>query len=103
MFGSLPFQVLTTHRSGQSIFTQPKPIDLSAARRAGYSLDMDLDDSDGDSDELRASLARNAVVFDAGDEQRGSHRGGMTDMPRAVQAVQAVQERDEEDVWAEIG
>jgi hypothetical protein len=88
------------HRSGQSIFTRPKPIDLSAARRAGFSLDMDLDESDGERDELRASLARNAVVFDARDEQRPSHRGAASDMPRAAQAVR---DRDEEDMWAELG
>ncbi|EIM92261.1 uncharacterized protein STEHIDRAFT_164582 [Stereum hirsutum FP-91666 SS1] len=88
-------------QSGQSIFTRPKPIDLTAARRAGYSLDMDLDLPDDDeSDELRAPLNRNPVLFDSdspGEEQRPSH---LSEMPRAVQAVK---DRDEEDVWAEIG
>ncbi|KAI0319765.1 hypothetical protein OF83DRAFT_1054432 [Amylostereum chailletii] len=86
-------------QSGQSIFARPKPIDLSAARRAGYSLDMDLE-SDGESDELRAPLTRNPVLFDARDGQRPSQRGALSDMPRAAQAVR---DRDEEDVWAELG
>ena len=84
-------------RSGQSIFTRPKPIDLSAARRAGYSLDMDLDVPEDDSDELRAPLARNPVLFDAREEPRPATRGPMSDMPRAAQAAR---DRDEEDVWA---
>lgn len=49
-------------RSGQSIFTQPKPIDLSAARRAGYnSLDLDLEYDDEDD----AERAQHPVLFDA--------------------------------------
>lgn len=87
-------------QSGQSIFTRPKPIDLSAARRAGYSLDMDLDVPEDDSDELRAPLARNPVLFDAREEPRPATRGPMSDMPRAAQAAR---DRDEEDVWAELG
>lgn len=51
---------LSYYRSGQSIFTQPKPIDLSAARRAGYnSLDLDLEYDDD------AERTRNPVLFDA--------------------------------------
>lgn len=43
--------LLIVHRSGQSIFTRPRPIDLSAARRAGYSsLDLDFDGDDDDDD-----------------------------------------------------
>ncbi|KAF9269975.1 hypothetical protein L218DRAFT_804968, partial [Marasmius fiardii PR-910] len=30
-------------QSGQSIFSRPKPIDINAARRAGYSLDIDIE------------------------------------------------------------
>ncbi|THV07627.1 hypothetical protein K435DRAFT_636626, partial [Dendrothele bispora CBS 962.96] len=30
-------------QSGQSIFSRPRPIDINAARRAGYSLDIDID------------------------------------------------------------
>jgi hypothetical protein len=88
------------NRSGQSIFARPKPIDLSAARRAGVSLDMDLDLSDDESDGLRTPLHRNAVLFDAQDSQQPSQRGPMSDMPRAAQAAR---ERDEEDMWAELG
>jgi len=83
-------------QSGQSIFARPKPIDLSAARRAGVSLDLDLDLSD-DSDGLHSPLHRNPVLFDV---HEGEQRVPATDMPRAVQATR---ERDEEDMWAEIG
>ena len=82
------------YRSGQSIFARPKPIDLSAARRAGVSLDMDLDLSDEESDSHHGPLHRNAVVFDAQDD------GPMSDMPRAAQAAR---DRDDEDMWAELG
>ncbi|KAI0052533.1 hypothetical protein FA95DRAFT_1553538 [Auriscalpium vulgare] len=85
-------------QSGQSIFARPKPIDLSAARRAGHSLDMDLDISDDESDELRAPSNRNPVLFDARDAQRPAARAPMSDMPHLAQMA-----RDEEDVWAEIG
>ncbi|KAH9044517.1 hypothetical protein EDB85DRAFT_2105441 [Lactarius pseudohatsudake] len=85
-------------QSGQSIFARPKPIDLSAARRAGVSLDMDLDLSDDESDGLHhAPLPRNSVLFDTRGEQR---RGPVSDMPRAAQSAR---ERDEEDMWAELG
>ncbi|KAF7979404.1 hypothetical protein HWV62_42516 [Athelia sp. TMB] len=48
-------------QSGQSIFTQPKPIDLSAARRAGYnSLDLDLEYDEDD-----VERARGPILFDA--------------------------------------
>ncbi|KAI0068159.1 hypothetical protein BV25DRAFT_1875401 [Artomyces pyxidatus] len=87
-------------QSGQSIFARPKPIDLSAARRAGYSIDMDLDVSGDESDELRAPLTRNSVLFDARDGQRPSQGRALSDMPRAAQAAM---DRDDEDVWAELG
>ncbi|KAI0719944.1 hypothetical protein C8T65DRAFT_634405 [Cerioporus squamosus] len=86
-------------QSGQSIFTRPKPIDLSAAHRRGLALDLDLDDEE-DAGELGQPLMRSDVVFDAGDEPPRTQRAPMTDMPRAVQAAQ---ERDEEDVWASLG
>ena len=85
------------YRSGQSIFARPKPIDLSAARRAGIGLDMELDLSDDESDGLQSPLHRNAVLFEA---QNGQQRGPVSDMPRAVQGAR---ERDEEDMWAELG
>jgi len=86
-------------QSGQSIFSRPKPIDLSAARR----FDLDLDDESEDDDaELGRPLVRSPVLFDAGAEQTpsGQHPESLTDMPRAVQAVH---DRDAEDVWAELG
>ena len=96
MMGSIT-SLREIYRSGQSIFARPKPIDLSAARRAGVSLDMDLDLSDDESDGLQAALPRNAVVFDAQDDLQ---RGPISDMPRAAQAAR---DRDEEDMWAELG
>lgn len=89
-----------TIRSGQSIFSQPKPIDINAARRAGVGLDLDLDSDDADLDaELGRPLVRDPVLFDAAQEQTPqAHK--FTEMPRAAQAVQ---DRDNEDVWAELG
>ncbi|KAG0707508.1 hypothetical protein DFH29DRAFT_796588 [Suillus ampliporus] len=87
-------------QSGQSIFSRPKPIDISAVRRAGYtSLDIDLEDDDQDEDdpELGRPLVQDAVLFDAQDEEEPTR---MSDMPRAAQAVH---DRDDEDVWAELG
>ena len=87
------------YRSGQSIFARPKPIDLSAARRAGVGLDMELDLSDDESDGLESPLRRNGV-FDAQNGQHSTQRGPVSDMPRAVQGAR---ERDGEDMWAELG
>ncbi|GBE77687.1 hypothetical protein BKA93DRAFT_820252 [Sparassis latifolia] len=84
-------------QSGQSIFSRPKPIDLSAARRRGYTLDIDIED-EGEND-LGRPLIQDPVLFDAG-EEAPAPRAPITDMPRAAQAVQ---DRDTEDVWAEIG
>ncbi|KAG2062319.1 hypothetical protein BDR06DRAFT_946461 [Suillus hirtellus] len=86
-------------QSGQSIFSRPKPIDISAIRRAGYSsLDYDLEDDNQDDDpELGRPLVQDAVLFDAQDDEQPAR---MSDMPRAAQAVH---ERDGEDVWAELG
>ncbi|OBZ68608.1 hypothetical protein A0H81_11455 [Grifola frondosa] len=53
-------------QSGQSIFTRPKPIDLSAVRRRGLALDIDMDAED---DELGQPLIRDSVVFDAGEDR----------------------------------
>lgn len=83
-------------RSGQSIFARPKPIDLSSARRRPLNLDIDMEGEE-DSDELGRPLIRSDVVFDADGEARPAHT---TSMPRAAQAVQ---ERDTEDMWAELG
>lgn len=57
-----------------------------------------MEDDDQNS-ELGQPLIRDDVVFDAGEEQ-GAARAPLSEMPRAVQAVQ---DRDVEDVWAEIG
>ncbi|PIL31803.1 hypothetical protein GSI_06507 [Ganoderma sinense ZZ0214-1] len=84
-------------QSGQSIFTRPKPIDLSAARRRGFTMDIDMEDEE-DAGELARPLIRSDIVFDAGEER--PQRAPMTDMPRAVQAAH---ERDEEDMWASLG
>ena len=97
---AINFDCRWMHRSGQSIFARPKPIDLSAARRAGVSLDMDLDLSDDESDLHHTPLPRSSVLFDARGEQRPPQRGPTSDMPRAVQSAR---ERDEEDMWAELG
>ncbi|KZT75002.1 hypothetical protein DAEQUDRAFT_734498 [Daedalea quercina L-15889] len=86
-------------QSGHSIFSQPKPIDLAETRRRGYTLDIDLED-DEPSDELGRPLVRDPVLFDAGEEQTPTPRGPQSDMPRAVQAAR---ERDDEDLWAELG
>jgi hypothetical protein len=84
-------------QSGQSIFSRPKPIDISAIRRAGYrNLDLDLEDEDEDA-ELGQPLVDEQVLFDA---QENTQPGRMSDMPRAVQAAR---ERDQQDVWAELG
>jgi len=62
---------------------------------------MDLDLSDDEIDGLHAPLHRNAVLFDAQDNQQHAHaHGPMSDMPRVIQAAR---ERDEEDMWAELG
>ncbi|KAJ7040407.1 hypothetical protein C8F04DRAFT_1083480 [Mycena alexandri] len=78
-------------QSGQSIFSRPKPIVLQdAARRAGY-LDLEVE-SEEEEEELSRPLIRDPVLFDA--------RTATTAMPRAEQAIQ---DRDAEDVWAELG
>lgn len=92
------------HRSGQSIFTRPRPIDLSAARRAGYSsLDLDLDaedDNEEEAEDARRPLTPNAVVFDA------DHHGEdvpFSDMPHVAQTARDRDHRDGEDEgWGDI-
>ncbi|KAI6136300.1 hypothetical protein F5141DRAFT_1185318 [Pisolithus sp. B1] len=86
-------------QSGQSIFSRPKPIDITAVRRAGYTeLDLGLEDEDEDP-ELGRPLVRDSTLFDAEGEE-GEERSRMSAMPRAAQAID---ERDAVDVWAEIG
>ncbi len=55
---------------------------------------MDMDLSDDEREHLHA------VVFDARGEERADERGPMSDMPRAAESAR---ERDEEDMWAELG
>ena len=61
-----------------------------------------MDAEEDPADELNRSLIRNPVVFDANEEphQQQQRPNTMTPMPRAAQAVQ---DRDAEDVWAELG
>ncbi|KAJ6621157.1 hypothetical protein B0H10DRAFT_2175449 [Mycena sp. CBHHK59/15] len=79
-------------QSGQSIFSRPKPIDINAARRAGY-LDLEVESEEEEEEELVRPLIRDPVLFDAGGD-------GRTRMPLAEQAIH---DRDAEDVWAELG
>ena len=80
-------------RSGQSIFSRPKPIDISTARRARF-IDLEIEREDDSDDEAARPLVRNPVLFDAGREEV---RKPFTEMPRAAGP------RDAEDVWAELG
>lgn len=92
-----PTEITWGDRSGQSIFSRPKPIDISAIRRAGYtSLDFDLENEDEDP-ELGRPLVQDPVLFDVRDEEQPTR---MSDMPLATQALH---DRDDEDVWAELG
>ncbi|KIM47782.1 hypothetical protein M413DRAFT_22387 [Hebeloma cylindrosporum] len=84
-------------QSGQSIFSRPKPIDINAARRAGFA-DMEYESEDEEETELNRPLVRNSVLFDAQNEVRQEQ--GFGDMPRAAQAAR---DRDAEDMWAELG
>ncbi|KAG8937014.1 hypothetical protein FRC03_004080 [Tulasnella sp. 419] len=87
-------------KSGQSIFTRPKPIDLTLPHRfgsgGGFALDIDLEDDD----EVRPLGAGRNVVFDAEQDRR----------QRAVQQQRRIQQRpgivdsgDADDTWAAIG
>ncbi|TEB38968.1 hypothetical protein FA13DRAFT_1724918 [Coprinellus micaceus] len=90
-------------QSGQSIFSRPKPIDINAARRAGFGMELDVESDDDDDAELNRPLVRNPILFDAQEDTptaAAPARRPMTDMPRAAQAVR---DRDAEDMWAELG
>ncbi|KAH9486533.1 hypothetical protein JR316_0000598 [Psilocybe cubensis] len=84
-------------QSGQSIFSRPKPIDINAARRAGF-LDLEYESEDEVDGELSRPLVRNSVLFDA--QRPDNTPKTTTPMPRAAQALR---DRDTEDVWAELG
>ncbi|KAJ7293132.1 hypothetical protein C8J57DRAFT_1444446 [Mycena rebaudengoi] len=75
-------------QSGQSIFSRPKPIDINAARRAGF-LDLEIESEEDEESELVRPLIRTPPQ-----EQR------LSSMPRAEAAIH---DRDAEDVWAELG
>jgi hypothetical protein len=85
----------SARRSGQSIFSRPKPIDLRGGRR---NLDIDIEDDEEDDDELGRPLINDGVLFDA--TSRHPTSNAASPMPRAVQAAQ---DRGTEDVWAELG
>jgi len=87
-------------RSGQSIFSRPKPIDINAARRAGFGMEFDID---GDEDELSRPLVRNPVVFDLEAVGRSVEEQNTRDHRNMPRAIQAARNRDTEDIWAEIG
>ncbi|KAG6879854.1 hypothetical protein C0992_010523 [Termitomyces sp. T32_za158] len=81
-------------QSGQSIFSQPKPIDISSARRAGF---LDLDIENDDEDELEIPL-RNPLLSDV--DGVNAEREAFTDVPRAAGLAT---ERDIEETWARLG
>jgi len=72
-------------QSGQSIFSRPKPIDISTARRTRF-IDLEIEGEDDSEDD--EPLVRNPIA---------GREAAFTDMPRAGGV------RDVEDVWAEIG
>lgn len=79
-------------RSGQSIFSRPKPIDISAVRRGGYrNLDLDIEDEDEDVEAGRALFEDTRLSEEEEQEEGGRRRG------------EAGGERDTEHVWAAIG
>ncbi|KIL71705.1 hypothetical protein M378DRAFT_183068 [Amanita muscaria Koide BX008] len=58
-------------QSGQSIFSQPKPIDINVARRAGLGLEGEMESDEEDVEEGRPLVGDSRVVFDA-EEREGS-------------------------------
>jgi hypothetical protein len=97
LIGILPVGI----RSGQSIFSRPKPIDINAARRAGFGMELDVESDEEDESELTRPLVRNPILFDAENETPATTPARpMTDMPLAKQAAR---DRDAEDMWAELG
>ncbi|KXN88749.1 hypothetical protein AN958_06616 [Leucoagaricus sp. SymC.cos] len=88
-------------QSGQSIFSRPKPIDINAARRAGFGMELDIESDEEEG--LSRPLVHNPVLFDveANGRSEGDHSSrNYQDMPRAVHAAR---NRDTDDIWAEIG
>ncbi|KAF8516133.1 hypothetical protein BU17DRAFT_76687 [Hysterangium stoloniferum] len=98
-----------TRQSGQSIFSRPKPIDLSSSRSRRLDIDIEDDDDwrdlDGGYQRIPNSFADEApetpltaqeeVVFDADENDVG---------PRLQNPWQSqTQARDNEDTWATLG
>ncbi|TDL28029.1 hypothetical protein BD410DRAFT_739410 [Rickenella mellea] len=80
-------------QSGQSIFSRPKPIDLSTARLGGHSLDFDVVDED---EQWSRTSTRNQTVFDAHDSQERGDAG--LPASRAI-PVETLFDHDDEQVW----
>ncbi|KIO16227.1 hypothetical protein M407DRAFT_191462 [Tulasnella calospora MUT 4182] len=92
-------------QSGQSIFTRPKPIDLTLPHRSGpngsYGLDIDLED---DEEADVRPLGRPQVVFDAEQRAREQERRMQQQRRAAAQAaVRPVDTGDQTDTWASLG
>ncbi|GAW07078.1 wsc domain-containing protein [Lentinula edodes] len=86
-------------QSGQSIFSRPRPIDINAARRAGYTnLDIDIESDDEDDTELARPLVRNPIVFDA-DQPTRQQREPLSEMPLAAHSLET---RDAEDIHVQL-
>lgn len=83
-------------RSGQSIFSRPKPIDLSAARRSGYSLDIDM----AAEEEYSRSAGYNQVLFDTPEDDIAPQERLPPPRPKAPPVRD---DRDVEDMWASLG
>lgn len=93
----------TYHSSGQSIFSRPKPIDLTLPHRSGpgggYNLDIDLEDDEQDYRPLGVSGrgSNGNVLFDA-------ERANKPQQPRRPAAmVRPVDIGDDTDTWASLG
>jgi len=79
-------------QSGQSIFSQPKPIDISSARRAGF-MDLDSESEEEDEDVLRP-LVRNPVLFDM---------QGVDEEREVFTEAEINHGQDSEEMWARHG
>jgi hypothetical protein len=100
-----------TRQSGQSIFSRPKPIDLSAASRS-RRLDIDIEDDDEWNEEEGYQRVPNGIGFvdDEAESPSTSHNQVVVfdaDTPAQLNAPSPWQERtetrDQEDTWAALG
>ncbi|KAL0578470.1 hypothetical protein V5O48_003519 [Marasmius crinis-equi] len=85
-------------QSGQSIFSRPKPIDINAARRAGYSLDIDIESDEEEDAELGRPLVRHPVVFEADDDETPYSDSRPSTTDTLIHGI-----RSEQDAWAASG